>query len=403
MKTETQIALQYEQLRPTFNERTRREWAASEALSLGRGGIAKVHRATGMVPSTIGKGIRELRERAAGAETMDPTRVRKAGGGRRTKVEKDISLLGDLQHLVEPVARGDPESPLRWISKSLRKLALDLVAMGHEISFRTVGSLLKQLGYSLQANSKTVEGNQHVDRNAQFGYINEKMTQQLLAGNPGVSVDTKKKELVGNFKNAGRELCPTGKPTKVDVHDFIGELGRASPYGVYDIGGNVGWVSVGISADTSEFAVESLRRWWKNMGAPRYPAATSLLVTADCGGSNGYRVRLWKLELQKLANELRMPITVCHLPPGTSKWNKIEHKMFSFISMNWRGRPLVDYQTIVSLIAATKTEKGLVIQSELNDNVYQKGRKVTDDEMAGLNITPHEFHGEWNYTIGPQL
>jgi hypothetical protein len=401
MKTETQIALQYEQLLATFNERTRREWAASEALALGRGGVAMVHRATGIAPSTIGRGIRQFRECAAGADLVDPTRVRKVGGGRGTKIQEDVTLLGDLERLVEPVARGDPESPLRWTCKSLRNLARELVAMRHEVSYRTIGTLLKTLGYSLQGNRKTVEGNQHPDRNAQFEYINDRTTRQHANGNPAVSVDTKKKELVGNYKNVGRELCPHGEPTKVDVHDFMGDLGRASPYGVYDIGDNVGWVSVGISADTSEFAVESLRRWWKAMGVQRYPGATELLITADCGGSNGYRVRLWKLELQKLANELGIPVTVCHLPPGTSKWNKIEHKMFSFITQNWRGKPLVDYQTIISLIAATKTEKGLQVRSDLDDNVYEKGRKVSDAELAAINITPHTFHGEWNYTIGP--
>ena len=402
MKTEAQIARQYEQLRGSLDERGRREWAASEAMALGHGGIAKVHRATGIVPSTIGQGVRELRMLEHGPpQPSESRRVRRPGGGRKRKVDKDQTLLADLESLVEPTTRGEPDSPLRWTCKSLRNLAEELVSMGHTISYRTVGRLLKTMNYSLQANRKTDEGSSHPDRDAQFQYINQKSKEQLASGNPAISVDTKKKELVGNYKNAGREYFPAGKPEEVKVYDFVGELGRANPYGVYDIGEDAAWVSVGISSDTAEFAVEAIRRWYNSMGRVRYPHMSEILITADCGGSNGYRVRLWKLQLQHLANELEIPITVCHFPPGTSKWNKIEHRLFSFIAKNWRGKPLTDYQTIVSLIAGTKTGKGLEVRCELDENTYEKGRKISDAEMAALNIRPHEFHGKWNYTISP--
>ena len=402
MKTEAQIRQQFNQLRGSLDERGRREWAASEAMALGYGGIAVVYRATGIVPSTIGKGIRELRERESGvAEPEGRRRVRRPGGGRPRKTDEEPALLAALEELVEPVTRGDPMSPLRWTCKSLRRLATELVAMGYSVSYRTVGRLLKQLKYSLQGNRKTVEGTQHPDRNAQFEYINAQTVKQLAASNPAISVDTKKKELVGNYKNGGREYRPEGEPEQVTVHDFVGELGRANPYGVYDIHDDSAWVSVGISSDTAEFAVESIRRWWNSMGYARYPEAEELLITADCGGSNGYRTRLWKFELQQLADELGIPVTVCHFPPGTSKWNKIEHRLFSFISMNWRGKPLRTYQTIINLIAATTTETGLVVRSELDDTHYQKGRKVTDAEMESINICRHNFHGDWNYTISP--
>ena len=402
MKTEAQIARQYEQFRGSLDERGRREWAASEAMALGHGGIAKVHRATGIVPSTIGQGVRELRMREKTTpEPGESRRIRRPGGGRKRQVDKDQTLLVDLEALVEPTTRGEPESPLRWTCKSLRNLAAELVTMGHSVSYRTVGRLLKALGYSLQANRKTFEGASHPDRDAQFQYINEKSKEQLASGNPAISVDTKKKELVGNYKNAGQEYFPAGKPEEVKAYDFVGELGRANPYGVYDIGEDAAWVSVGISGDTAEFAVEAIRRWYNSMGCERYPHVSEILITADCGGSNGYRVRLWKLQLQHLANELEIPITVCHFPPGTSKWNKIEHRLFSFIAKNWRGKPLIDYQTIVSLIAATKTGKGLEVRCELDENTYEKGRKISNAEMAALNIRPHEFHGEWNYTISP--
>ena len=403
MKTEEQIREQYRLIRSSLDERGRREWAASEAMALGRGGIARVHRGTGIVPSTIGKGIKELRGRSEVEEsTEERRRVRRVGGGRRRKIEEDPQLLVALEALVEPSTRGDPESALRWTCKSLRVLAGELVRVGHTVSYRTVGRLLKYMDYRLQANSKTLEGAQHADRDAQFEYINTQTKRQLKADNPAISVDTKKKELVGAYKNGGREYRPTGEPEPVDVHDFKGELGRVSPYGVYDLQDNSGWVSVGISADTSEFAVETIRRWWYSMGEERYPEADGLFITADCGGSNGYRTRLWKLELQRLADELKLAITVCHFPPGTSKWNKVEHRLFSFITMNWRGKPLHTYQTVVNLIAATTTTTGLEVQCELDSRSYDKGRKVSDAELETVKIRPHRFHGEWNYTIEPR-
>ncbi len=403
MKTDADLRIQYELLAPQMNERMRREWAATEALALGRGGNAIVARATGVAPSTIVRGIRELLERTSGGvPPLARSRVRRPGAGRKKETDKDPTLLADLESMVQPLSRGDPESPLLWICKSLRNLAHELTAKGHSVGRDTVASLLKSLGFSLQANRKVLEGSHHADRDAQFIYINERIAAQQSTGNPALSVDTKKKELVGEYKNAGREWRPKGEPVKVDTHDFMGELGRASPYGVYDIGANVGWVNVGITADTSEFAVESLRRWWNFLGKQRYPNATELLVTADCGGSNGYRVRLWKLQLQGLADELGIAITVCHLPPGTSKWNKIEHRLFSFITLNWRGKPLTDYQTIINLIGATKNSKGLKVYCTLDENTYEKGRKVSDADMAGMNLHRHEFHGEWNYTIRPR-
>ena len=402
MNTEEQIREQYRLIRGSLDERGRREWASSEAMSLGYGGIALVHRGTGIVPSTIGKGIRELRQRGDGeGQAEGRRRVRQPGGGRPSKVTQDPRLLSALESLVEPSTRGDPESALRWTCKSLRVLAEELVRAGHEVSYQTVGRLLRHLNYRLQLNRKTLEGAQHADRDAQFEYINAQMKKQFKADNPAISVDTKKKELVGAYKNGGREYRPKGEPEKVDVHDFKGELGRVSPYGVYDLQDNSGWVSVGISADTAEFAVATVRRWWSTMGEERYPEADGLLITADCGGRNGYRTRLWKLELQHLADELGMPITVCHFPPGTSKWNKIEHRLFSFITLNWRGKPLYTYQTVVNLIAATKTQMGLEVQCELDSGSYKKGRKVTAAEMATVKLRPHRFHGEWNYTIEP--
>jgi hypothetical protein len=341
-----------------------------------------------------------------GANATDLTglmRVRRPGGGRKRLTETDPTVLSDLQGLVEPTTRGDPEAPLLWTSRSLRNLAAALQAMGHRIGHNVVADLLRQLNYSLQANRKTREGTHNPDRDAQFGYINDKVKAALAAGEPAISVDTKKKELVGDFKNAGRELRPKGHPEPVRVHDFkIPELGRAAPYGVYDITANSGWVSVGIDHDTASFAVNAIRRWWQTMGRLRYPDARSLLITADCGGSNGARVRLWKQELQAPADELALTITVCHLPPGTSKWNKIEHRLFSFITQNWRGKPLVSYQAIVELIAATQTRGGLSVKCEIDERQYPAGIKVTDAEMAAINIAQHEFHGEWNYSIAPK-
>ena len=395
------IRLRYEALDPILDERGRRRFAAAEALAAGRGGVTAVARITGVARSTIGRGLLELRGKAAPAAA--PGRIRRKGGGRKPVVVTDPTVVADLKELVEPATRGDPMAPLLWTAKSLRTLAAGLGALGHRICHNVVGDLLRDLGYSLQANRKTREGTNHPDRDAQFGYINDRVKQALAAGEPAISVDTKKKELVGDFKNGGREYRPKGRPEPVRVHDFvIPELGRAAPYGVYDIAGNAGWVSVGIDHDTASFAVNTIRRWWQTMGQVRYPQATRLLITADCGGSNGARVRLWKRELQALANELGIAITVCHLPPGTSKWNKIEHRLFSFITQNWRARPLVSYQTIVQLIAATTTDAGLKVQCEIDTNTYPAGVKVTDAEMDSINIHRHEFHGDWNYTITAQ-
>ena len=394
------IRLRYEALDPLLDERGRRRFAAAEALAAGRGGVAAVSGITGIARSTINRGLAELRGAAAPEAPLD--RVRRKGGGRPSLVVTDPTLLADLKALVEPATRGDPMAPLLWTAKSLRNLAAELGELGHRIGHNVVADLLRGLGYSLQGNRKTLEGSHNPDRDAQFGYINEQVKAALAANQPAISVDTKKKELVGNFKNAGREYRPKGQPEPVRVHDFvIPELGRAAPYGVYDIAANAGWVSVGIDHDTASFAVNAIRRWWQAMGCERYPDATQLLITADCGGSNGARVRLWKRELQKLANELGMAITVCHLPPGTSKWNKIEHRLFSFITQNWRGKPLVSYQTIVQLIAATTTKTGLKVQSEIDTNTYPAGVKVSDADMDDINIQRHDFHGDWNYTISP--
>ena len=392
--------MRYAALDPILDERGRRRFAAAEALAAGHGGVSAVARITGVARSTIDRGLAELRGDAPPA--APPERVRRKGGGRRPLVAADPSLLADLKELVEPTARGDPMAPLLWTAKSLRKLAAGLGDLGHRICHNVVADLLRDMGYSLQANRKTLEGTSHPDRDAQFGYLNTEVKEALAAGEPAISVDTKKKELVGDFKNGGREYRPKGQPEPVRVHDFlIPELGRAAPYGVYDIADNAGWVSLGIDHDTASFAVNAIRRWWQAMGRARYPKATRLVITADCGGSNGARVRLWKRELQVLANELAIPITVCHLPPGTSKWNKIEHRLFSFITQNWRGRPLVSYQAIVQLIAATTTEAGLKVQCEIDRNIYPAGVKITDVEMDAINIQRHDFHGEWNYTISP--
>jgi hypothetical protein len=395
------IKLRYEALDLLLDERGRRRFAAAEALAAGRGGVTAVARITGIARSTIGRGLAELRGEAE--PDAAPDRVRRKGGGRRPLVVTDPTLLSDLKDLVEPTTRGDPTAPLLWTARSLRNLAAGLRELGHRIGHNVVADLLRDLGYSLQANRKTREGTDHPDRNAQFEYINKKVKQALAAREPAISVDTKKKELVGDFRNGGREYRPKGQPEPVRVHDFIiPELGRAAPYGVYDIADNAGWVSVGIDKDTASFAVNAIRRWWQTMGRARYPRATKLLITADCGGSNGVRVRLWKRELQNLANELGIAITVCHLPPGTSKWNRIEHRLFSFITQNWRGKPLVSHQAIVQLIAATTTATGLKVRSEIDPNIYPAGVKVTDDEMDAINILCHKFHGDWNYTIRPQ-
>ena len=381
-----------------LDERTRRLAAAAEAATAGYGGIAAVSRATGIAPSTIGRGKKDLAEKTP----LAPGRIRRTGGGRKSLVEKDPALERDLLALVETDSRGDPMSPLRWTTKSLRHLAKALVAKGHEISHTVVGELLKLHKFSLQGNRKTKEGADHPDRNAQFLHINTSVSKALANRQPVISVDTKKKELVGDFKNGGREWRPKGSPEDVRVHDFlIKELGRAVPYGIYDFAANEGWVGVGMSCDTAAFAVQTIRRWWQEVGRARYPDATQLTINADGGGSNGSRLRLWKRELRALANELGIDIIVHHLPPGTSKWNKIEHRLFSFITMNWRATPLVSYRVIVDLIGATTTDTGLTVRCELDENTYPKGIVVTDAEMAEINILRDDFHGDWNYTIRP--
>lgn len=399
---EAGIKQRYKSIRESLNERARRLFVASEARAYGYGGIAAAARATGVAPRTIGVGLRELRAIEAGEKPIAAERVRKPGGGRKKTTERDPTLLSDLRALAESTTRGDPESPLLWTAKSLRNLVNALTKQKHKVSKNLVSRLLKELGYSLRANRKRLEGAQHPDRNAQFEHISETIRRQLESNEPAISVDTKKKELVGSYKNGGRELRAQGDPEDVNVHDFGDkEKGKVAPYGVYDLQKNEAWVSVGISHDTAEFAVQTIRTWWKEMGVITYPNATSLVITADGGGSNGYRLRLWKLELQGLADELRLPITVCHLPPGTSKWNKIEHRLFSFITQNWRGKPLVTHQVIVNLIAATTTKKGLTVKTRLDERVYAKGRRVSDQQLATVNLEPHAFHGEWNYTIHP--
>jgi len=380
-----------------LDERGRRLLAASEARAAGYGGIAAVSRATGLAASTIGRGLKDLSDR------LPAGRVRRPGGGGKTAVERDPGLLPALLALVEPGARGDPMSPLRWTCKSLRRLATELTARGHRVSRTVVGELLAREKFSLQANRKTREGSDHPDRDAQFAHINASVTAALAARQPVISVDTKKKELVGDFKNAGNEWRRQGDPEEVRVHDFLlPELGRAVPYGIYDLAANAGWVGVGMNHDTAAFAVQTIRRWWQQSGRLRYPVAGRLVINADGGGSNGSRLRLWKYELQGLADEIGLEIEVHHLPPGTSKWNRIEHRLFSFISLNWRARPLVSYRVIVDLISATTTTTGLTVQCELDESHYPKGIAISDEQMAALNIDRDEFHGEWNYIIRPR-
>jgi len=385
-----------------MDERMRRQWAAAEAMELAWGGVSCVAKATGISRTTILAGIRELKVQES-SERLPSPGIRRPGGGRKLLLETDPDLWDALDALVDPVTRGHPETPLRWTCKSTRRLAEELCRQGHPVSDRTVACLLYAAGYSLQANRKTREGKGHPDRNAQFEYINHQVQRVQKRGQPVVSVDTKKKELVGDFKNAGQEWRPKDDPQKVRVHDFKDKrLGKAIPYGVYDVANNQGWVSVGIDHDTAYFAANSIRRWWEDMGSKRFPRARELTITADGGGSNGYRSRLWKVALQGLADQLGLKLKVCHFPPGTSKWNKIEHRLFSYITSNWRGQPLVSHQAIVNLIASTTTITGLVVQAALDTNVYETGIKVSDEEMANLRLTPCEFHGEWNYTIAPR-
>jgi len=399
--TEESVQSKFKLLSPIFDEKTRRSWAAAEAKSLGRGGASLVSRATGLSRTTIHQALKEFSDQSR--RTGDGHRVRARGGGRKSILATDSTVLADLERLVDPSSRGDPESPLRWTCKSVRELAKALDGQGHKIGRQKVAHLLAKLGYSLQANRKKNEGAQHPDRDAQFQYINDKVTAFQERGQPVISVDTKKKELVGDFKNGGQEWQPKGSPESVRVHDFVDkELGKVNPYGVYDPVANLGWVSVGVDHDTAEFAVETIRRWHRKMGLELYPTATELLITADGGGSNGHRVRLWKVELQKFANETGLRVHVCHFPPGTSKWNKIEHRMFAHISMNWRGKPLTSHEVIVNLIGATKTSTGLRIAAELDTNRYEKGTKIRESDLAELNIERAVFHGEWNYSIMPK-
>ena len=401
-KAVSRIRRKYRVVAVELDERRRRQWAAAEAREIGWGGVSVVARATGLSRPTILAGVRELQlpaaQRAATAQ-----RIRRPGGGRRAVTTTDPTLLAALMALIEPTARGDPESPLRWTCKSTATLAAALTQQDHSVSDRTVASLLKHAGYSLQANRKTREGTGHPDRDAQFAYLNARVAASHRRGQPAISVDTKKKELVGDFKNGGREWRPHGHPAAVRVHDFLDPtLGKAIPYGVYDLLNNQGWVSVGIAHDTAEFAVHTIRLWWQRMGRRRFPGARHLLITADAGGSNGSRSRLWKRSLQTLADEVGLTLSVCHFPPGTSKWNKIEHRLFSFITQNWRGQPLISHQAIVNLIAATTTRTGLLVKAALDTHAYDTAIQVTDEEFARLRLRPHAFHGDWNYTIAPR-
>jgi len=398
------IRHKFKSLRPVMDERVRRQWAAAEAAAVGWGGVAAVVAATGMSHNTIARGVQELQERARKPRLrVTGKRIRRIGGGRKSIIDSNPSILESLEALVEPLTRGDPESPLRWTCKSTSRLAEELRIQGHQVGERTVAMLLHRAGYSLQSNRKVREGSSHPDRNAQFEHINNQVLAFQRYGQPVVSVDTKKKELVGDFRNGGREWRPQGEPDEVRVHDFQDPaLGKAIPYGVYDVTNNQGWVSVGIDHDTARFAAEAIRRWWRKMGAKRFPDAKRLLITADGGGSNGSRCRLWKVALQDVADKIGLELRVCHFPPGTSKWNKIEHRLFCHITQNWRGKPLVSHEVIVNLIANTTTQKGLKVRAELDTNRYETGVKVTDTQLAAVRIKKANFHGDWNYIILPR-
>jgi len=402
MENEVKLKEKYDFILPALNEKQRRMLLVADAKYFGFGGITSVSKASGVTRATIHNGINEINKKTSDA-IIHEDRIRKAGAGRQSIVQQYPAIMEDLDNLVSPVTRGDPMSPLRWCCKSLRNLSELLQAQGHHISYRVVGELLKESGYSLQANRKTEEGGKHPDRNEQFHYINETVKEYIAGHQPVISVDCKKKESIGNYKNSGKEWEPEGNPQKVKVYDFEDkELGKAAPYGVYDLKNNEGWVNVGISSDTAQFAVESIRTWWYNMGQEKYPGATKLLISADGGGSNGSRNRLWKFELQKLAHELNLQIAVCHFPPGTSKWNKIEHRLFSHISMNWRGKPLTSLEVIINLIGGTKTRTGLKVKAVADQKIYQKGLKISKEEFEKIIIERNEFHGEWNYIIHPK-
>ncbi|MCP4810203.1 MAG: ISAzo13 family transposase [Proteobacteria bacterium] len=391
----------FQRLKPTLDERGRRLFGAAEVLEFGHGGYAAVQRATGLAESTLRRGVRELED----LERLAPPegKQRRPGGGRRRAEKKDPGLVAALEALVEPVTRGDPESPLRWTAKGVRRLAAELAERGHAVSRGVVARLLKEQGYTLQGTRKVLEGSQHPDRNAQFEFINKEVKRFQAERQPVISIDTKKKELVGTYANRGQEWHAKREGPKANTYDFPNGKPKAVPYGVYDLARNEGWVSVSVSSDTAEFATNTILRWWTTMGRDAYPEATDLLVTADCGGSNSYRGRLWRLMVQRVANETGLAVSVAHLPPGTSKWNKIEYRMFSHITMNWRGRPLISYEAIVQLIGNTRTTKGLTIRCELDEATYKKGQKVDDSQLNAINIERHSFHGEWNYTIYPQL
>jgi len=398
----TGIQTKYRALKPEMDERLRRQWAAAEARELGWGGTTAVAQAIGMSRTTVTAGLRELALPEA-ERALEASRVRRPGGGRKALTETDPGLIAALEALIEPTTRGDPESPLRWTCKSTRRLADELTRQNHPVRARTVAKLLQEADYSLQGNRKTREGASHPDRNAQFEYINASVQRFLKRGQPAISIDAKKKEKVGDFKNGGQEWLPKGEPEEVRVYDFlIKSLGKVTPYGVYDLLHNQGWVSVGIDHDTAQFAVNSIRRWWNEMGQQRFPRARELLITADGGGSNNHRSRLWKVSLQGLADELGIRLFVCHFPPGTSKWNKIEHRLFNFITQNWRGRPLVSQEVIVNLIASTTTRTGLIVKAAIDTNRYPTKTKVTDEQLGRLRLKRHEFHGEWNYTLSPR-
>ncbi len=398
MKDTELISKRHKILSPFLDEKSRRLMIATESKVIGHGGIGVVSKSTGVSRTTISTGLRELKN----PELIDTSRIRKEGGGRKKEVEKLPAIEKELEKLIEPALRGEPDSPLMWTSKSLRKLSVELKLKGFNVSHKLVGEILKAKGFSLQANRKTDEGKGHPDRNQQFEHIHLKVKDFQENNQPVISVDAKKKELIGNFKNNGKEWHKEKEPEKVKVYDFLSDAeGKAIPYGVYDLSQNNGWVSVGIDHDTAEFAVETIKKWWTKMGKPSYPNAERLLITADGGGSNSSRSRLWKKEIQKLSNETGLTIEVCHFPPATSKWNKIEHRLFSFISQNWRGKPLVSYQVIVSLIASTKTEKGLKVTCELDTRTYDTGIKITEEEMETIDLEKNDFHGEWNYKIKP--